>query len=248
MTSTTSPAISLENLSKSFGSHRAIGRVDLDISPGEFVSLLGPSGCGKSTILRMIAGLEHPSGGRLASHGEPITGPSPERGVVFQNHALLPWMSARKNIDFALTSARPSLDRAERHRLAETWLDRVGLKKAADRKPSALSGGMQQRVGLARAFAIDPDVLLLDEPFGALDALTRSSLQEQLLEVWQAHRRTVVMVTHDIPEALLLSDRIVVMSTSPDSHVEEVIDVPNPRNPEADRSGLADRLTGLLRT
>ncbi|MDY5839942.1 MAG: ABC transporter ATP-binding protein, partial [Corynebacterium camporealensis] len=210
------------------------------IEEGQFVSLLGPSGSGKSTILSMLAGLAFPTTGEVRARGEKITGPGPDRGVVFQNHALLPWMTARGNIDFGLRSARPELSKQERKDITERYLEAVSLGHAGERRPAGLSGGMQQRVGLARAFAVGSDILLLDEPFGALDALTRRQLQQLLLEVWEANRRTVVMVTHDVDEAIVLSDRVLVMSPGPEATIVEDLDVTNPKGDER------EHLLGLL--
>ncbi len=250
----TNSHIEIDKITKSYGPTTIIGETSVTIREGEFVSLLGPSGSGKSTILNMIAGLDFPSTGTVATAGTQVTGPGPDRGMVFQNHALLPWMTARGNIDFGLRSARPSLSKQERATLTEEYLDKVGLAHAAERRPARLSGGMQQRVGLARAFAIDSDILLLDEPFGALDALTRRQLQSLLLEVWEANRRTVVMVTHDVDEAVLLSDRILVMSPGPSATIIEdlSVDLPRPRfgteDPAAEdrKDELRHHLLGLL--
>lgn len=217
--------IDIRNITMTYGPNKVIGDTSVTIREGEFVSLLGPSGSGKSTILNMIAGLVSPSTGGVYTGDQPVTGPGPDRGMVFQNHALLPWLTARGNIDFGLRSARPELSKQQRAELTEEYLGKVGLLHAADRRPARLSGGMQQRVGLARAFAVAPDILLLDEPFGALDALTRRQLQTLLLEVWEANRRTVVMVTHDVDEAVLLSDRIVVMSEGPEATIIEDLEV-----------------------
>ncbi len=243
----TNSTVEIDQITKSYGSTTVIGPTSVTINEGEFVSILGPSGCGKSTILGMIAGLNFPSTGTVSTGGEQVTGPGPDRGMVFQHHALLPWMTARGNIEFGLRSARPEYDKAQRREIATDFLERVGLTNAADRRPARLSGGMQQRVGLARAFAIDPGILLLDEPFGALDALTRRQLQLQLLEVWEASRRTVVMVTHDVDEAVLLSDRVLVMAPSPESTViaDVTVDLPRPRFNEADDPAIEQRSAEL---
>lgn len=221
--------IDIEHITKTYGTTTVIGDTSVSINEGEFVSLLGPSGSGKSTILNMIAGLAFPTTGVVKTHGRDITGPGPDRGMVFQHHALLPWMTARGNIEFGLRSARPDISAEERAKRAGDYLDKVGLSHAADRRPARLSGGMQQRVGLARAFAVASDILLLDEPFGALDALTRRQLQSLLLEVWEANQRTVVMVTHDVDEAVLLSDRVIVMSPGPEATIIEDLQVGLPR-------------------
>lgn len=227
----TNSTVTLTEITKSYGSTTIIAPTSVTIEEGEFVCLLGPSGCGKSTILSMIAGLSFPSTGSVFAGDEAITGPGADRGMVFQHHALLPWMTARGNIEFGLKSAHPEQSKATRREIATQWLDKVSLSHAADRRPARLSGGMQQRVGLARAFAIDPAIMLLDEPFGALDALTRRQLQLQLLQVWEASRRTVLMVTHDVEEAVLLADRVLVMAPSPESTIiaDLRVDIPRPR-------------------
>ena len=232
--------ITLEQITRSYGPTRIIAPTSVDVAPGQFVSLLGPSGCGKSTILSMIAGLDQPSTGEVTVGGR--------SAVVFQDHALLPWLTARGNIEFGLRSVRPELSATERREIADRHLDLVGLAHAADRRPARLSGGMQQRVGIARAFAVEPEILLLDEPFGALDALTRRELQLELLGLWEADRRTVVMVTHDVDEAILLSDRILVMSPSPDATViaDIAVDLPRPRHDVEPPAELRRELLGLL--
>ncbi|MEJ4103498.1 ABC transporter ATP-binding protein [Corynebacterium bovis] len=235
-------SVVLDAVTRSYGTTTVIAPTSVTVGDGEFVSVLGPSGCGKSTILSMVAGLAAPSTGRVLAGGRPVRGPGPDRGMVFQDHALLPWRTARGNVEFGLASARPELTRAQRREVADRHLARVGLARAADRRPARLSGGMQQRVGLARAFAVDPEILLLDEPFGALDALTRRELQLQLLEVWEESQRTVIMVTHDVDEAILLSDRVLVMSAGPESTViaDVPVDLPRPRHTVAGAGGGGD--------
>lgn len=205
------PLLTLEAVSKTYGSTPVLQGLDLSIPKGQFLSILGPSGCGKSTLLSILAGLSQPSGGTVSLDGRPIDGPGLDRGVVFQHHALLPWLTAQGNIEFALKHSHPHLTTAQRRRRALDALESVHLGHAATRRPSQLSGGMQQRVGIARALAIEPKILLLDEPFGALDALTRADLQEQLAQLWATRNVCVVLVTHDVDEALLLSTRIVVL-------------------------------------
>lgn len=222
--------------------------IDLDLAHGQFASVLGPSGCGKSTLLTMAAGLSHPTAGSISLGGETITAPGPDRGMVFQQHVLLPWMNALDNVKFALASARPELSDAERDDIARHYLSMVQLDHALDRRPGELSGGMQQRVGIARAFAIHPKVLLLDEPFGALDALTRLALQQQLLDIWETDRRTVLMVTHDVDEALLLSDRIIVLGGGSPSRVIHDIEVPFARPRRAEDAELDPEYIALKRT
>lgn len=242
-------AVTIDNITKSYGETQIIGPTSITVNEGEFVSLLGPSGSGKSTILNMIAGLASPTSGTVSAFGSEITGPGPERGLVFQDHALLPWKTAYANIDFGLKSARPELSTSQREARIHEMLERVGLSHTADRRPARLSGGMQQRVGLARAFAIAPSILLLDEPFGALDALTRRELQTLLLEIWESNQRTVVMVTHDVEEAILLSDRILVMPPGPDATVIEdlPVNLPRPRHGRTDfNAATADLRQHLL--
>ncbi|WP_019022325.1 ABC transporter ATP-binding protein [Thioalkalivibrio sp. ALE23] len=205
--------------------------VDLEIQKGEFVCLIGHSGCGKSTILNVLAGLATPTDGNVIMDNKEISGPSLDQGVIFQNHSLLPWLSARDNVLFAVRARWPSWSRAQRREHAERYLKLVGLEHAMDRKPSQLSGGMRQRVGIARAFAIEPKLLLMDEPFGALDALTRGVIQEELLKIWAETRQTVFMITHDVDEAILLADRVLLMTNGPHARVAESvqIDIPRPR-------------------
>ncbi|MFF4800554.1 ABC transporter ATP-binding protein [Streptomyces sp. NPDC001351] len=205
--------IRLEGVEVRYGDALAVAATDLEFSEGSFTSLLGPTGCGKSTLLNVVAGFVPPSGGRVLMDDAPVTGPGPERGVVFQHYALLPWFTARGNVEFALK--RFGLPRAERRDRALAALDDVGLADAAEKHPAQLSGGMRQRVALARALAAEPQVLLMDEPFGALDAITRRRMQQLLAELWQRTGTTVVFVTHDVDEALALSQRIVVMAAGP---------------------------------
>lgn len=231
--------LKLEGITKGFpakkGFNPIVGQTTLSIDEGQFVSIIGPSGCGKSTILNMIAGLTLPDEGRLLLDGLEVTGPGRDRGMVFQQHVLLPWMTARQNVVFALECGRDSGgNRREYAATADHYLDLVHLGHAKDRRPAHLSGGMQQRVGLARAFALHPKVLLLDEPLGALDALTRRSLQLQLLKLCEHERKTFVMVTHDVDEALLLSDRIVVMGHGPNATVKHDLAVPFARPRDAE--------------
>src|SRR4051794_24929466 len=185
----------------------AIDGLDLVVEPGEFVTVVGPSGCGKSTILDLVAGLSRPSGGEVLVNGEVITGPGPDRSVVFQQYTLLPWRTAQANVEFAL-EARGGLSRAQRAERAREYLDLVGLADFAGRLPGELSGGMKQRVAIARSLCYEPGVLLMDEPFGALDAQTRELLQEELLEIWRRTGTTILFITHDIDEAVFLGQRV----------------------------------------
>ncbi|MFC9388882.1 ABC transporter ATP-binding protein [Streptomyces venezuelae] len=207
-------AVRLEGLSLGYGSAPVLERTDLEFPAGSFTALLGPSGCGKSTVLGAVAGFVPPLTGRVtAGAARPVRGPGPERGVVFQHYALFPWRTARGNVEFALK--RLGLPRAERRRRALEALAEVGLADGTDKYPAQLSGGMQQRVALARALAAEPEVLLMDEPFGALDALTRTRMQSLLRELWQRRGTTVLFVTHDIDEALALAQRVVVLGGTP---------------------------------
>jgi nitrate ABC transporter ATP-binding subunit len=199
---------------------------DLRIAEGEFVCVVGHSGCGKSTVLSIAMGLVSPSAGGVILGGREIDGPGLDRGVVFQSPALWPWFTARQNVELAIEQVHPDASPGEQHRLADLALARVGLAGAGDRRPAELSAGMQQRVGIARAFALEPRVLLLDEPFSLLDVFTRIDLQDELLRLWEADRRTVVMVTHDVDEALLLADRIVMMTKGPRARIGGSVVVP----------------------
>ena len=197
--------------------------VNFSIDRGEFVCLIGHSGCGKTTILNALAGLEQPSSGVVVMAGEPVRGPGLSRGVVFQGHALLPWLTVRGNIAFAVRSKWPSWSARQVDEQVRKYVEMVGLAHAIDRRPSELSGGMKQRVGIARAFAIEPGMLLLDEPFGALDALTRGTIQDELRRICRETHQTVFMITHDVDEAILLADRILLMGNGPRARIAEVV-------------------------
>jgi bicarbonate transport system ATP-binding protein len=207
----------------------ALKGIDLEIKKGEFVSLIGHSGCGKSTLLNMIAGLDLPTEGIVTLEGERITNPGPDRMVVFQNYSLLPWLTVRQNIALAIDEVFADLPKGDRKAILEKHIDMVGLRPHAHKPPTMLSGGQKQRVAIARALAIRPKVLLLDEPFGALDALTRGNLQEQLMQICEENQVTAVMVTHDVDEAVLLSDRIVMLTNGPGSKIGQILDVDIPR-------------------
>jgi nitrate/nitrite transport system ATP-binding protein len=221
------------------GRFHALREIDLEVAKGEFVTLIGHSGCGKSTLLNLIAGLLLPTSGALLCDNREIAAPGPERGVVFQNHSLLPWLSCFDNVHLAVErvfgGAETKAKLKERTRAA---LDLVGMGHAVNKRPHEISGGMKQRVGIARALAMEPKVLLLDEPFGALDALTRAHLQDELLEIVQRTHSTVVMVTHDVDEAVLLSDRIVMMTNGPAATIGEILPVTLAR--PRDRVALAE--------
>ena len=207
----------------------AIEDISLEIEPNTFVTIIGPSGCGKSTLLNMVAGLSQATAGEILLNGVPITGPGPDRGMVFQNYALMPWMTVEENIRFAVETVYPKLSPKQMQRNITEHIQLVGLTGAEAKHPHELSGGMRQRVGIARALAISPQILLMDEPFGALDALTRGFLQEEVERIWEQQRKTVIMITHSIEEALLLSDRIVMMTRGPAARIDEILEVPFPR-------------------
>jgi nitrate/nitrite transport system ATP-binding protein len=223
------PFVSVEQLGRVYPGARGEGplcvfdAVSFTIHKGEFVCLIGHSGCGKSTILNILAGLDAATSGRVLVDATEVRGPSLDRGVVFQNHALLPWLSARKNVAFAVRSRWSEWSQEQVARHAQKYLDMVHLTGSEQKKPAELSGGMKQRVGIARAFAIQPKMLLLDEPFGALDALTRGLIQDELLQICAATHQTVLMITHDVDEAILLADRILLMSTGPRAGIAEVV-------------------------
>ncbi len=223
-------SIRFDKLSKEFSKDArqivALRDFDLEVIDGEFVCLLGPSGCGKTTVLRIVAGLESATSGSVSVHGKPVSGSGPERGMVFQEFALFPWRSVRKNIEFGLEIR--GMPEGERAKVSSGLIDLVGLKGFEDAHPNELSGGMKQRVGIARALANNPAVLLMDEPFGALDAQTRNLMQKELLRIWSATKKTILFVTHSVDEAVFLADRIVVMTARP-GKVREIIPVNLPR-------------------
>ena len=254
-TATTRPVagpdfLQFESVSQVFegrrGRFEALRDINLTVQQGEFVCVIGHSGCGKSTLLNMVSGFLTPSGGEVRLRGEPIGPPGPDRMVVFQNYSLLPWMSVWQNVAMAVRAARPQLSSAERAAVVEHHLAMVGLLEAQQQRPDQISGGMKQRVAIARALAVQPEVLVLDEPFGALDAITREELQEELLAIWREHRPTVLMITHDIDEALFLADRVVMMTNGPAATIGEVMDIPFAR-PRDYETIQADPRYGKLR-
>lgn len=226
----TAAQIEISTLRKSYGQNGsamlALDDITLSIASGEFVCLLGPSGCGKTTLLNCIAGFVQPTSGAIRMNGKPVNGPGAERGMVFQDHGLLPWYTVSQNIGLGPKLRHESADEAEA--LVRRYVELVGLSGFETRFPAQLSGGMKQRVGIARALANRPQALLMDEPFGALDAQTRQTMQEELLKIWEAERKTIVFVTHSIPEAVFLADRIVVMSARP-GRVAQIVEVDIPR-------------------
>jgi bicarbonate transport system ATP-binding protein len=232
------PLLSFEQLGKEYatqqGPYVVLENINLEVAKGEFVCVIGHSGCGKSTLLNMVSGFATPTSGQVLLEGKPITKPGPDRMVVFQGYALLPWMTAYENVHLAIDSVKPSLPEAQKREIALEHLAMVGLSEAADKKITQISGGMKQRVAIARALSIRPEVLILDEPFGALDAITKEELQEELLSIWNTQKCTVLMITHDIDEALFLADRLVMMTNGPAAGIGEVlpIDFPRPRSRE----------------
>ncbi len=237
------------------GTYTAVQNISLDVKKGEIVAIIGHSGCGKSTLMNAISGMVKPSGGQVVANGRPVSGPSPDRGIVFQNYSLLPWLSVYQNIFQAVDSVFRGKSKAEKRELVQENLSMVNLTAHQDKLPGQLSGGMKQRVAIARAFAINPSILLLDEPFGALDALTKGAMHIELLKLWNLDNRnkTIVMVTHDVEEAIFLADRVVVMNNGPAATLREIVDVPleRPRNKKSivhdpAYMDIHDRLLSLL--
>jgi nitrate/nitrite transport system ATP-binding protein len=252
-------SIDVKNVTVSFptakGIYTAVKDIDLQIKKGEIVALIGHSGCGKSTLMGTISGMVKPSQGEVIANGKKVTGPGPDRGIVFQNYSLLPWLTVFQNIYEAVDSAVKTGTVSQKKRIVEENLKMVNLWEHKDKLPGQLSGGMKQRVAIARAFAINPSILLLDEPFGALDALTKSSMHVELLKLWNLDNRekTIVIVTHDIEEAIFLADRVVVLNNGPAATIKEVVDVPldRPRNKkdivhDPAYMDIHDKLMGLL--
>jgi NitT/TauT family transport system ATP-binding protein len=246
----------IENVSRIFSGVRggvptqALDPTTLSVADNDFVTILGPSGCGKSTLLRLVAGLDRPTTGRVVLDGRPVTGPGADRGMVFQSYTLFPWLTVADNIAFGLREAgKPAAQRSD---VVQAWLSRIGLEAFAHHYPKQLSGGMQQRTAIARALANDPAILLLDEPFGALDNQTRALMQELLLGIWERDRKTVLFVTHDIEEAIFLASRVLVMTARPGRIKAEVaVDLPHPRHytikTSPEFSALKARLTEEIR-
>ena len=253
-------SIEIKNVTVSFkskgkGTFTAVKDISLEIGKGEIVSIIGHSGCGKSTLMNTISGMVSPTSGEVIANNKVVKGPGPDRGIVFQNYSLLPWLTVYKNVYEAVDSVLPHLTKAEKVELVEKNLNMVNLWEHKDKLPSQLSGGMKQRVAIARAFSINPSILLLDEPFGALDALTKGSMHIELLKLWNLDNRnkTIVMVTHDIEEAIFLSDRVVVMNNGPSATIKEIVDIPlaRPRNKKdiihlPEYQEVHDRLMNLL--
>ncbi|MFN9645997.1 MAG: nitrate ABC transporter ATP-binding protein [Cyanobacteriota bacterium] len=211
------------------GPYPVLKDVNLDVAQGQFICVIGHSGCGTSTLLNMVSGFATPTSGQVLLNGKPIQKPGPDRMVVFQGYALLPWLTAYENVYLGIDSVKPSLPKSDKHAITMEHLELVGLTAAADKKITQISGGMKQRVAIARALAIRPEVLILDEPFGALDAITKEELQEELLKIWNTQKCTVLMITHDIDEALFLADRLVMMTNGPAACIGEDLAIPFPR-------------------
>ena len=232
----------VDGVSKQYGGGetvQALEGVQFGVDDGEFVCVVGPSGCGKTTLFRIIGGLESATSGEVRLSGAPVTDPSPDLGIVFQEYHLFPWRSVRENVAFGLE--QQAIDAAAREGRVDAMLDLVGLEGFGEAAPTKLSGGMKQRVGIARALAVDPEILLMDEPFGSVDAQTRSMLHDELLSVWRETGKTVLFVTHDVDEAVTLADRIVVMGAGP-GHVQEIVDVDLDRPRERTDAAFAERV------
>jgi ABC-type nitrate/sulfonate/bicarbonate transport system ATPase subunit len=241
----TAKPLSLRGLAKRYATAdgrtiEALLPVDLEITPGEFLVVVGPSGCGKSTLLNILAGLTAPSAGEAWVGDIRVEGPDIDRGMVFQDYALFPWLDVIGNVEFGLERKR--IPRRQRRGIAMRYLEMVGLTDFAEKRPRELSGGMKQRVAIARTFATEPSIIFMDEPFGALDALTRRHLQHQLLRIWQQHRKTVVFITHSVVEAIYLADRVVLMTARP-GRIKTVlkIELPHPRDPTSDEFRSIER-------
>jgi bicarbonate transport system ATP-binding protein len=224
------PFLLIEDVGKVYptktGDYTVLDGVNLTVEEGEFVCVIGHSGCGKSTLLDMVSGFNTPTSGKVLLNGKSIVKPGPDRMVVFQNYCLLPWKTAFENVYLAVNAVYPDKSKEEKMAITNDSIKLVGLDEAADKKPGQLSGGMKQRVSIARALSIRPEILILDEPFGALDAITKEELQEELLDIWEEHRITVMMITHDIDEALFLCDRLVMMSNGPSAKIGEILEIP----------------------
>jgi len=237
--------ISIQGISKHYGDFEALQHVDLNIRQGEFVVLLGASGCGKSTLLNLVTGFDRPTSGRIVVNGREVTKVEPQCGMVFQQYALFPWLNVLDNVAFGLKMK--GISKTERHATARRFIEMVGLKGFEDKYPSALSGGMRQRVSIARVLANDPDVILLDEPFAALDAMTRQVLQDELLQIYEKSKKTIIFITHSIDEALLLSTRMLIMSARPGRVVTDIVnDLPMPRNAQVQLSPRYNELKSQI--
>ncbi|XPH30991.1 ABC transporter ATP-binding protein [Variovorax paradoxus] len=237
--------ISIQGISKQYGDFHALQHVNLEIAKGEFVVLLGASGCGKSTLLNLVTGFDRSTAGRIVVNGREVTKVDPHCGMVFQQYALFPWLTVLDNVAFGLKMK--GVSRAERHNVAQRFIEMVGLKGFEHKYPNTLSGGMRQRVSIARVLANDPDVILLDEPFAALDAMTRQVLQDELLQIYEKSKKTIIFITHSIDEALLLSTRMIIMSARPGRVVTDIRnDLPMPRNADVQLSPRYNELKSQI--
>nr|RNJ69280.1 MAG: ATP-binding cassette domain-containing protein [Leptolyngbya sp. IPPAS B-1204] len=237
------PFLVVDNVSKIYdlpkgNQYTVLQNVNLTVQKGEFICVIGHSGCGKTTLLNMVSGFSRPTIGEVRLQGQPIQSPGPDRMVVFQGYALLPWMTVFDNVYLGVNAVYPEKSKAEKSQIVKEHLAMVGLADAVEKKPPEISGGMKQRVAIARALAIRPEVLILDEPFGALDAITKEELQEELLKIWNHNRCTVLMITHDIDEALFLADRLVMMTNGPAANIGEIMEIPFSR--PRDRTRIMD--------
>ncbi|MBW4551906.1 MAG: ABC transporter ATP-binding protein [Aphanocapsa sp. GSE-SYN-MK-11-07L] len=233
------PVLEIENLIKTFPSPKGkntvvLDQINLTLAAAEFIAIVGHSGCGKSTLLRIVAGLEPVTHGTLRLEGKPISKPGADRMMIFQQYSLLPWLTVRQNVRLAVDEVFKQLPLREKSEIVDEHLQMVNLTAAAEKYPDQLSGGMKQRVGIARALAVRPKMLLMDEPFGALDALTRGKLQQQVLQIWESQRQAVIMITHDIDEAIYMSDRIILMTNGPAATIGEILEVPFPHPRDRD--------------
>jgi bicarbonate transport system ATP-binding protein len=232
-TSKSTPLIEIDNVTKIYpstaGDNVVIKDISLDIYAGEFVCVIGHSGCGKSTMLNTVSGFATPDKGEVRKNGKKVTGPGPDRMTVFQSYSLMPWLSAYENVYLALDSVHPTKSKADKDHIVREHLTMVGLGEAMEKKPPQLSGGMRQRVAIARAFCLYPEILILDEPFGALDAITKEEMQEEVANIVANHDATVLMVTHDVDECLFLADRLVMMTNGPGATIGEILEIPFPR-------------------
>ena len=232
-TSKSTPLIEIDNVTKIYpstaGDNVVIKDISLEIYAGEFVCVIGHSGCGKSTMLNTVSGFATPDKGEVRKNGKKVTGPGPDRMTVFQSYSLMPWLSAYENVYLALDSVHPTKSKADKDHIVREHLTMVGLGEAMEKKPPQLSGGMRQRVAIARAFCLYPEILILDEPFGALDAITKEEMQEEVANIVANHDATVLMVTHDVDECLFLADRLVMMTNGPGATIGEILEIPFPR-------------------
>ena len=239
------PKFSVKDLDLYYGDFQALKKINMDIEEREVAAFIGPSGCGKSTLLNMVAGLEAPTSGCAMLDDKKITGPGPERGVIFQQYALFPWLTVQKNVEYGMKIQ--GVPAAERKETAARYIEMVGLSDFRNAYPKELSGGMKQRVAIARGYSINPEILLMDEPFGALDAQTRSQLQEALLQTWQTEKKTCIFITHDVEEAVLLAQRIVIMSARP-GRIKEIVkvDIPYPRTQKTKTSARFNEIKNYI--